>query len=271
MSNLPSFVFDEHFKGDSSYHSPPRPAPMLPLLASSFIFYMRMLGGPVLHLSTLAPKGKCDDAAWVKASSNVARLLEAAGCQFHVEGMENINAVDGPCIFVGNHMSTLETFVLPSIIRPHRPVTFVVKRSLTTMALFGPVMRSRNPVVVDRKNAREDLQTVLEEGCKRLEDGISVVVFPQSTRAVRFNPAKFNSIGVKLAKRSGRPIVPLALQTHGWSQGKYLKDFGPINPKVPVRFLFGKPITVQDQGKAEQAQITEFIMNTLERWDKEQA
>jgi len=33
------------------------------------------------------------------------------------------------CVFIGNHMSILETFVLPCLIQPHRDVTFVVKES----------------------------------------------------------------------------------------------------------------------------------------------
>ena len=43
-----------------------------------------------------------------------------------------------PVIFIGNHMSTLETFVLPWIILPHRPLTFVVKRELLGYPLFPP-------------------------------------------------------------------------------------------------------------------------------------
>ena len=268
-TSLPPRPFDVHFTGDSEYHSVPRPLGPLTRVLPSLVFYTRLLTGPVLTLSMQAQLGRCDDHAWVSASSWVARLLEAVGCSLHVEGLEHVRNTEGPCIFVGNHMSTLETFILPTIIRQHRPVTFVVKKGLTTMPLFGPVMRTRSPVVVGRVSARDDLQTVLTEGCERLERGLSVVVFPQSTRAVEFNPARFNSIGVKLAKRSGRPIIPLALQTNAWGQGKKIKDFGRIQPQLAVRFLFGAPITVQDQGKEEHNQVTDFIAEALQRWQKE--
>lgn len=134
--------------------------------------------------------------------------------------MEAIDAVDGPCLFVANHMSTLETFMLPGIIRPRRPVTFVVKQSLTTMPFFGPVMRSRDPIVVGRTNPREDLKAVLEGGLERLRKGISIIVFPQHTRSSIFAPQQFNSIGIKLAKKAAVPVVPLALKDRRLGNGQ---------------------------------------------------
>ena len=46
---------------------------------------------------------------------------------------------------------------------PGRPVTFVVKESLETMPIFGPVMRSRKPVTVGRENPREDMQKAFDQ------------------------------------------------------------------------------------------------------------
>ena len=56
-------------------------------------------------------------------------------------------------------------------------------------------------------------KAVLEGGKQRLQKGISIIVFPQTTRTVRFEPENFNSIGVKLAQRAKVPIIPLALRT----------------------------------------------------------
>jgi len=58
------------------------------------------------------------------------QFLERTGGRFHITGMENINKSAGPVLFISNHMSTLETMILPCIIAPHREVTFVVKDSL---------------------------------------------------------------------------------------------------------------------------------------------
>ena len=50
--------------------------------------------------------------------------------------MENIARDPAPVVFIGNHMSTLETMVLPGLIAPHREVTFVVKESLVKPSAF---------------------------------------------------------------------------------------------------------------------------------------
>jgi len=126
----------------------------------------------VFRASRLARQGRYGDDQWVESSQGIIRVMESVGMQLTVEGLEHLRGLDGPVVFVGNHMSTLETFVLPSIIQPVRPVTFVVKESLLTYPVFGPVMRSRNPVAVGRSNPREDLKAVLEGGQERLARGI---------------------------------------------------------------------------------------------------
>ncbi len=231
-------------------------------------FYLRILFGPLRHLCWLAARNRCDDVKWSNASAWFSDILEKIGCKIYIEGLNNITAVKSPCVFIANHMSTLETFALPAMIRPDKKVTFVVKKSLATMPLFGPVMRSRNPVIVGRVNPREDLATVINEGKKRLEEGTSIIVFPQHTRSLYFSREKFNSIGVKLAKKANVPLIPIVLKTDAWGQGKKIKELGKIRPDLPIRFKFGEPEKIEGNGKAEHEKICEFIARTLDYWQK---
>jgi len=132
--------------------------------------------------------------------------------------------------------------------------------------VFGPVMRSRDPVVVGRKAARSDLQTVLEAGKVRLDQGVSIIVFPQTTRTPVFQTRRFNSIGVKLARAARVPVVPLALRTDAWPLGKPWKDLARIRPERPIRFAFGPALAVEGPGRAEQARVVEFIAGHLRDW-----
>jgi 1-acyl-sn-glycerol-3-phosphate acyltransferase len=127
-------------------------------------------------------------------------------------------------------------------------------------------MRSRDPIAVTRTNPRHDLKAVLEGGVDRLKQGISIIVFPQTTRTHSFDPTQFNTIGVKLAQRANVPVVPLALLSDAWGNGKYFKDFGKIDPSKKVYFAFGKPMWVQGRGTNEHQAIIQFISRKLQEW-----
>lgn len=228
--------------------------------------FYQLIAAIVLRANRLAKTGRYDDAEWVGSSLATLRAVERLGGVVTVNNARVFSEFDGPCVVIGNHMSTLETFLLASIIQPRKPVTYIVKKSLVDYPLFGPIMRSRNPVVVGRSKPREDLVTVLNDGMARLQAGRSIIVFPQTTRSVIFDAGEFNSIGVKLAKRANVPVVPLALKTDFWGNGAIIKDLGLVNVDSPVNFSFGEPIKVEGSGKSAQEQVTQFITNHLRSW-----
>ena len=213
-----------------------------------------------------AIKGIYDTKAWADSSFYIFRFIEKAGGLFRITGMENISRDPGPVVFIANHMSTLETMILPGIIAPHREVTFVVKESLVKHPLFGHVMRSRDPVVVGRTDPRKDFEIVMTKGLDLLSKGISVIIFPQSTRSIVFKPEEFNSLGVKLANKAGVNVVPIALKTDFWGQGKIIKELGPLDSSKHIHFRFGEPFPVSGTGKADNQKIIDFIENSLREW-----
>ncbi len=217
---------------------------------TSLTFYIRLVS-IVVRGSARAKRGQYGTPEWCENSFATLRALEAAGVKFEITGTDAFKAVEGPCVFIANHMSTLETFILPTIIAPFKDATFVVKQSLVDYPIFKHIMRARNPITVGRTIPREDLKAVLEGGTERLKAGISIIIFPQTTRTPVFDPEQFNTIGVKLAKKAGVPMVPIALKTDAWGNGVYLKDYGKIDPSKKVRFAFGKPLWIRDRGTEE--------------------
>lgn len=220
----------------------------------------------IFRSRSLALKGLYDNPAWCESSARILDLIENCGGKIQVEGIEKLLSVEGPVVVAGNHMSTLETFVLPTFVTRYKPVTFVVKESLTRGNLFGPIMRSRNPISVGRTNPREDLVAVLEEGSALLKKGMSIIVFPQSTRTTDFNPAEFNSIAVKLAARAKVPLIPVALRTDFWENGRIVKELGRIFRDRKINISFGDPLLPTEDSRKNQEVLLKFVVDHLKSW-----
>lgn len=210
-------------------------------------------------------KGKYSYEELVVDGLKILGMMRNVGCKITIEGKENLKNLKPPCVFIANHMSTLETLVLPAVIGKEFKVTFVVKSSLLKYPFFGKILSALNPIPVTRKNPKEDYKVVLQEGLKRLQEGISIIVFPQATREINFEPSKFNTLGIKLAKKANVPAVPIALRTDAWGVGKIFKDFGKIDPSKPICFYIGKPLHIQDKGVQEHLEIINFIQHSLSK------
>ena len=235
-------------------------------LKTRAFFYLRV-GKLVYDTNRVIAKKKFSDEAWSEASYYALRTIEGCGGKVHIKNIQNITKHKGPVVFIGNHMSMLETFVLPGIICPRKPISFVVKKSLVDYPVFGLVMRTTRPVVVGRSDPAKDFKAVMKDGTALLKEGRSIVVFPQSTRSANFKPSEFNSIGVKLAKKAKVPVVPVAIKSDFWGNGVIFKDVGPLNRDEETYFDFGEPINIKGNGKAEHTQIIEFISSKLKEWN----
>ena len=236
------------------------------LLRSRWYFYWKNFG-IFARTGKCGQRGELDAFQQTRYSNGNFKLVEAVGGKIHLRGLDNLDKLNGqPAVIVANHMSLLETALLHAVMRPKIDFTFVIKRSLLDIKYFGDIMRSLEAIPVDRVNPRDDFKVVLTEGKERLSRGKCVVVFPQATRSETFDPEKFNTIGLKLAKAANVPILPLALKTDFLGNGKILRDMGPIRRKHQVYFEFAEPIMVTDSGKEQHEYIIKFIQSRLQSW-----
>ena len=150
-------------------------------MGTSAYFAVRFIA-QLIGSRRLALRDNYDTAMWAQRSMNIFKLVEACGGRFHIQGLENIVLTHEPVVFISNHMGMLETMIFPGLIASRREVTFVVKDSLVKHPLFGPVMRARHPITVGRKDPMADFKKVMTDGVTKLQEGTSVVVFPQSQR-----------------------------------------------------------------------------------------
>lgn len=261
------------FHGLDSYDTPDNHPVSLMfklMFKSRWYFYLRNFG-TFVKSGRCAAKGKLDKDNQIHYSNDNIRLIEDCGSKVHLRGLDHLRELNGrPIVLIGNHMSLLETASLHAIIREYVDFGFVVKESLLHTAYIKDILNALGAFGVSRTNPREDLKKVLTEGKKVLQSGRSMIVFPQHTRTREFDREQFNSIGVKLAKSAGVPVVPMALKTDFLENGKLIRDLGPIRPEREVYFEFGPAMEIEGNGQAQQEYIENFISDAFVRWKNEE-
>ncbi len=159
---------------------------------------------------------------------NMWWLEKTCKLYYRVEGKENIP--EGAGIILCKHQSAWETMQLQFIFPPQ---TWVLKKSLKWIPLFGWTISLLNPVAIDRSSGKRALSSVIEQGTERLKDGIWMVIFPEGTRAAPGTKKRYKIGGAALSVASGFPVVPVA-QNSGefWPRHGFLKQPGTVTVSI---------------------------------------
>ena len=219
----------------------------------------------ILKSRKFSKKGIFTDSLFWEASDNIREVMERYGGRFHIEGLQNLNTT-GPFVFVSNHMSILETQLMPWVIGCFSPVSMVMKDSLYDSRFFGPIAQATKSIALTRKDLKADLDTIMTEGVAFLKKRRSIMLFPEGTRKEYFNRNEFNSLGVKLAARAGVKVVPIAVKTDFMEPGKVVPDFCSIHPDREIMISIGQPLVIEGRGKQEHQKNLDFIEQKLRAW-----
>ena len=205
---------------------------------------------------------------WGLCCFRTYQKAEKFGIKVTVDGWENRKDYKGPVVYLANHMSTLETIMLPPILLTYGPFNVFVKASLSHLPALKRAAAHMGLIPLGRKSPREDLMQVFNEGVARIREGNSVLIFPQGSRERVFSRKIYSSIGAKLAEKAGVPVIPIAVKTDcsptrpdgkGW-----LKDFGTVDPSKEIRLRCGPPMT--GSSKEMHQKVFDWIKTQLEEW-----
>ena len=205
---------------------------------------------------------------WAICCFKTVQKSEKFGIKVTADGWENRNGYKGPVVYLSNHMSTLETIMLPPVLLTYGPFNVFVKASLSHLPALKRAAAHMGLIPLGRKSPREDLMQVFTEGVARIREGRSILIFPQGSRERIFSRKLYSSIGAKLAEKAGVPVMPIAVKTDceptrpggkGW-----FKDFGTVDPSKDIRLRCGPPIT--GTAKEMHQKVFDWIKAQLEEW-----
>lgn len=172
---------------------------------------------------------------WVDLTLWLIRHL--LGIRDRVLGLEHLPAT--PCVVLAKHQSAWETIVLQRIIPKG---VYIYKRELHWLPFFGWALKLMPFVAIDRAAGRQALEQVVKHGKKRLEEGWTVIVFPEGTRVAPGTQGEYKIGGAFLAAKAGVPVVPVALDSgECWPRNAFVKRPGSITisigPPIETRGL----------------------------------
>ncbi len=229
-------------------------------LRSSLVFLWMVLsiipfGTGLLVSSLFLPSAKLWHwfaIPWLRGVIGAARLV--GGVDYVVRGKENLpDAADMQrVILVPKHQSTWETFFLPSAM-PHL-VSFVFKKELLQIPVFGWCMARLEMVHIDRSKRKQAWTKVAELGRTLMDRGKWIIMFPEGTRSQRGSQGVYKVGASRLAVDTGAVLIPIAMSSgRCWPR----KSFWFVPGCVEVSI--GKPI-------APEGRTPEDLMAEVENW-----
>ncbi|WP_186764512.1 lysophospholipid acyltransferase family protein [Pistricoccus aurantiacus] len=179
----------------------------------------------------------------------IAWFRLCCGVRYDIRGKQHLP--DGPCVILANHQSEWETVYL-QLLKP--PVCTVLKRELLNLPIFGWALRLLHPIALDRSKPARAMRQVLTQGKTRLEEGLSVLIFPEGTRVLPGERRRYNKSGAVIACRAGMPVLPVAHNAgERWPGRHWVKNPGTLS------LIVGEPI-------ATQGRTPEDVLIEVENW-----
>jgi 1-acyl-sn-glycerol-3-phosphate acyltransferase len=209
---------------------------------------------PVWIAMLLLPEGALPARlvhAWAR------RFFSWIGCPVTVEGNASLSQA-GPSVFVANHSGYLDAVVLMAALPPG--FRFVAKRELLQAPIIRTVVKKVGHLTVDRLDFTESVTTTrrIEEA---LQQGHSVLIFPEGTFSRIRGIRPFRLGAFKVAVETGRPICPVAIRGARevlWP-GRWIPRRGPI------QVVIGKPIRPEGDDWREIVRLRDLAKSEIVR------
>ncbi|ADY56676.1 1-acyl-sn-glycerol-3-phosphate acyltransferase [Syntrophobotulus glycolicus DSM 8271] len=183
-------------------------------------------------------------------------LVSLSGSKIKVTGEENVPA-ERPVVFVSNHQGNFDIPILLGYIQ--KPKAFIAKVELAKMPMVSTWMRHMKCVFMDRSDIRQSLRTIAE-AASYLQNGYSMVIFPEGTRSKGMALGEFKPGSFKLAVKAKALIVPVTIR--GSYQIMEAQKF--IIKPAEVEIVISKPIETKNLTKEQEALLPEQVRSIIQ-------
>jgi 1-acyl-sn-glycerol-3-phosphate acyltransferase len=144
------------------------------------------------------------------------RILEVLHMKVSVEGWQHARDIELDRYAVAsNHLSYLDWVVI--LAEFPNSVSFIAKRLVTLMPVFGSYLRNRG-VLIDRRKGRT-ARTIIRDAAKT--SPWPLLIFPEGTRSPDGNIQPFKRGGIQILAEEGLELLPIVLLGTHAALGKH--------------------------------------------------
>ncbi len=175
---------------------------------------------------------------------------------------------EGPFVFISNHQSILDILLINSLCLNYK---WVSKIENMNVPFLGWYLRMADYLTVDRGN-KESKELMMTKALECLNNGVSVMMFPEGTRSADREIGFFKRGAFQLALEAGVPIIPILLDGSGGVLPKHGLIFSTghkvrievFDPVAPESFGTDNPDILS-------VKFSNFMKERLAGWRKEES
>jgi 1-acyl-sn-glycerol-3-phosphate acyltransferase len=182
---------------------------------------------------------------WTVMRLAVKFLAALTGTKIITHGIDDLMEKKEACIFVSNHASYLDGYVLTAVL--DRSFSFIAKAELKTRFIVHILLKRIGTLFVerfDRQQGIKDTKILTDKGMANR----SLFFFPEGTFMRMPGLLPFRMGAFETAARTGLPIVPITIR--GTRSILRADSWFPRHGAISV--TFGRPITVEKPPSGEQ-------------------
>ena len=183
-------------------------------------------------------------------------MLKAAGVRLTVIGEENVPK-DQAVLYIGNHRSYFD--ILLTYSRCPGLTGYVAKVEMLRYWFLRDWMKALYCLFLDRKDIKAGLKTILQ-GIEYIKRGISICIFPEGTRNRTDEMLPFKEGSLKIAEKTGCPIIPMAIT----NSAEIFENHIPFVRPCHVILEYGTPILPKELTKDEKKFLGSYTQNRIQ-------
>lgn len=179
----------------------------------------------------------------------------------HVEGREHLQPRQS-YVFVANHQGPVDIFLIYGYLG--RNFKWMMKKALRKMPLVGVACEKARHIFVDKSGPKAIKETI-DKARATLQNGTSLVVFPEGSRTFTGHMGLFRKGAFQLADDLQLPVVPVTIDG-SFDVLTRMAGFNFVHWH-PLRLVIHEPIPPVGEGKEDIKHTMEeayrVIMNSL--------